>query len=54
MRTKMKKLKITIFLLLSMLLINAQTLPLEIGNHDCYSGEASFLSVNKDTFYMQR
>ena len=51
----MKKLKITIFLLLSMLFaINAQTLPLEIGNHDCFSSEASFLSFNKDTFYMQR
>ena len=51
----MKKLKITIFLLLSMLFsINAESLPLEIGIHDCYSGEASFLSVNKDTFYMQR
>ena len=51
----MKNLKITIFLLLSMLFaINIQTLPLEIGNHDCYSSEASFLSFNKDTFYMQR
>lgn len=51
----MKKLKITIFLLLSMLFaINAQTLPLEIGNHDCFSSEVNFLSVNKDTFYMQR